>query len=201
MATADETTVGGSVFITVSCGGAIGGDRCPAKGPRCGWFGLFFSSLGRGQGVSLGQKTGPKSRRFLSFPFFSSFFCEHTQTYFYNFILKYLFGWFWVALWIFPVFCSLFQRIKNEHGNKKKRGKDQENPNRGAFGCEKKKKQQTFPPRQNLSIFASAREPCKSPHPKKVNTFPLSTVSRNNFWKCFETSKVKFFPLSNCSSI
>ena len=164
-------------------------------------LGSFSPLWGAGRGSPSAKKPAQSPVAFFLFLFFSSFFCEHTQTYFYNFILKYLFGWFWVALWIFPVFCSLFQRIKNEHGNKKKRGKDQENPNRGAFGCEKKKKQQTFPPRQNLSIFASAREPCKSPHPKKVNTFPLSTVSRNNFWKCFETSKVKFFPLSNCSSI
>jgi hypothetical protein len=64
MATADETTVGGSVFITVSCGGTIGGDRAVPIEKRLFLFFFFFflkkgctlfslSSLGRGQGVLL----------------------------------------------------------------------------------------------------------------------------------------------------
>jgi hypothetical protein len=43
MATADETTVGGSVFITVSCGGTIGGDRAVPIGEGS-FFIYFFSS-------------------------------------------------------------------------------------------------------------------------------------------------------------
>ena len=172
MATADETTVGGSVFITVSCGGAIGGDRCPAKGPRCGWFGLFFSSLGRGQGVSLGQKTGPKSRRFLSFPFFFPlFFCEHTQTYFYNFILKYLFGWFWVALWIFPVFCSLFQRIKNEHGNKKRGEKTKRIQTEVLLAARRRRNNKHFPLDKTCRYLHPLGSPVNRLIPKKLTHF------------------------------
>lgn len=50
MATANET-VGGSVFITVSCGGTIGGDRCPSKDLLRLKFGALFLSMGRKQGV------------------------------------------------------------------------------------------------------------------------------------------------------
>jgi hypothetical protein len=42
MATADETTVGGSVFITVSCGGTIGGDRAVPIEKRLFLFFFFF---------------------------------------------------------------------------------------------------------------------------------------------------------------
>ena len=142
MATADETTVGGSVFITVSCGGTIGGDRAVPIGEGS-FFIYFFSSssstlfpfLSRARaggpfsrGTAVEKKDGPgrffrtlsAQRKFLRFSFrflFSYiyiffflvfFFCEHLQRNFYNFILKYLFGWVQVALWIFPPFFSSF---------------------------------------------------------------------------------------------
>lgn len=46
MATADETTVGGSVFITVSCGGTIGGDRAVPIEKRLFLFFFFFFKEG-----------------------------------------------------------------------------------------------------------------------------------------------------------
>ena len=134
-------------------------------------LGSFSPLWGAGRGSPSAKKPAQSLVAFFLFLFFSSFFCEHTQTYFYNFILKYLFGWFWVALWIFPVFCSLFQRIKNEHGNKKRGEKTKRIQTEVLLAARRRRNNKHFPLDKTCRYLHPLGSPVNRLIPKKLTHF------------------------------
>ena len=162
----------------------------PSQGPslRLVWA-LFLLSGARAGGLPR-PKNRPKVSSLSFFSFFFLFFCEHTQTYFYNFILKYLFGWFWVALWIFPVFCSLFQRIKNEHGNKKRGEKTKRIQTEVLLAARRRRNNKHFPLDKTCRYLHPLGSPVNRLIPKKLTHFLcrrfreiiFGNVSRHQKW-------------------